>query len=325
MLMSAEHYLKENIDEQLTIRPWLKKNNFPVFLRDSYNFYEMTILGTRCILLEVVDEMPNINQLQKHIKQVKNLTDCQIVLYYKDITRYRRKSLIENRISFVIEDGQMYLPFLGLDLKKAQEHVEDKMISFTTPAQIAYLYFLYHKEEVLNTTEFAKKLGFNKMTASRALNDLYRANLITYEIGGMTGRSKEYKRIQDPDYFLRGREYLKTPVRKIIYTNTKPLTAFTAGLEALAELSMINPPGHPIMAIDINKLNKEQVEIIKNKDLIKDTRPVELELWDYDPGLFSYDGYVDLLSLYASLKEESDERVEQALEEVLRGEPWYTD
>ena len=325
LLMSAEHYLKENIDEQLTIRPWLKKNNFPVFLRDSYNFYEMTILGTRCILLEVVDEMPNINQLQKHIKQVKNLTDCQIVLYYKDITRYRRKSLIENRISFVIEDGQMYLPFLGLDLKKAQEHVEDKMISFTTPAQIAYLYFLYHKEEVLNTTEFAKKLGFNKMTASRALNDLYRANLITYEIGGMTGRSKEYKRIQDPDYFLRGREYLKTPVRKIIYTNTKPLTAFTAGLDALAELSMINPPGHPIMAIDINKLNKEQVEIIKNKDLIKDTRPVELELWDYDPGLFSYDGHVDLLSLYASLKEESDERVEQALEEVLRGEPWYTD
>lgn len=324
MIMTAELYLKENIDEQITIKPWIKKNNFPVFLRDTYNFYEVTILGTRCILIEAVDEMPNIYQLQKHIKQIKNLTDRQIVLFYKDITRYRRKSLIENRIAFVIEDGQMYLPFLGLDLKKVKEHVEEAK-GFTAPAQIAYLYFLYHKEEVVNTTDFAKKLGFNKMTASRALNDLYHANLITYEIGGMTGRSKEYKRIKDPDYFLRGRNYLKTPVRKIIYTKTRPLDALTAGMEALSELSMINPPGHPIMAIDRNKLNNEQVEVVNNKDLIKDTKLVELELWDYDPGLFSNNGHVDLLSLYASLKEETDERVEQALKEVLRGEPWYTD
>lgn len=323
--MTAESYLKENIDEQITIKPWLKKNNFPIFLKARYNFYKMTILGIQCILLEAVDEMPNVDQIQKHIKQIKNLTDSQIVLFYKDITRYRRKSLIENRIAFVIADGQMHLPFLGLDLKKAEEHVKEEVKGFTTPAQIAYLYFLYHKQEVVNTTEFAKKLGFNKMTASRALNDLYHANLITYEIGGMTGRSKEYKRIPDPDYFLRGRDYLKTPVRRIGFSRTKPLGALTAGLDALAGLSMINPPDHPIMAIDRKRLNNGQIEIVKNKDLIKDEKLVELELWDYDPGLFSNKRHVDLLSLYASLKEETDERVEQALEEVLRGELWYTD
>lgn len=323
--MSVESYLKENIDEDITIKPWLKNNSIPIFLRDSYNFYEMNILRTQCILLEVVDKTPNIDQLQKHVKQIKDVTDLQIVLLYKDITRYRRKSLIENRIAFVIEDGQMYLPFLGLDLKKVQEYVKEDGKEFTTPAQIAYLYFLYHKQDVINMTEFAKKMGFNKMTASRALNDLYYANLITYEIGGRTGRSKAYKRIPDPDYFLKGRDFLKTPVRKIIYTKTNPLGALTAGLDALAELSMINPPGHSIMAIDKNKLNKEQVEIVKNKDLIKDTKLVELELWDYDPVLFSNGDHVDLLSLYASLKEETDERVEQALVEVMRGETWYTD
>ena len=325
LVMPAELYLKENIDEQITIKPWLKKNSFPIFLRDSYNFYEVTILGTKCILVEAVDEMPNVDQLQKHIRQIKNLTNRQIVLFYRDITRYRRKSLIENRIAFVIEDGQMYLPFLGLDLKKVQEDTQEEAKGFTTPAQITYLYFLYHKEEVVNTTDLAKKLGFNLMTASRALNSLYNANLITYDVGGMTGRSKEYKRIEDPDYFLKGHDYLKTPVRKIIYTKTRPLGTLTAGMDALAELSMLNPPDHPIIAIDRNKLNIEQVEAVKNRDLIKDSKLVELELWDYDPGLFSNNGHVDLLSLYASLKDETDERVEQALEEVLRGEPWYTD
>jgi len=323
--MTVEPYLKENIDEQLTLKPWLKKDNFPIFIRNSYNFYEMKILETECILIEAIDEMPDIDQIQKHIQQIKSLTNRQIVLFYKDITRHRRKSLIKNRIPFVIEDGQMYLPFLGLDLKKTTEYGKEEVNRFTTPAQIAYIYFLYHKEEVINTTDFAKKLGFNTMTASRALNALYYANLITYEIGGKTGRSKEYRRIADPDYFIRGREYLKTPVKRIIYTKTRPLSAMTAGMEALAELSMINPPDHPIVAIDRNNLDKEHIEIVKNKDIIKDTKLVEVELWDYNPRLFSYKDHVDKLSLYASLKEETDERVEQALEEILRGEPWYTD
>ena len=325
MVMIAESYLKENIDEQITIKPWHKKNDFPVFLRNSYNFYEMAILGRQCIMMEVIDERPNIEQILKHIKQIKKLTDLPIVLFYKEITRYRRKSLIENGIGFVIEDGQMYLPFLGLDLKKAQENVVQEVKNFTTPAQVAYLYFLYHEEDVVNTTEFAEKMGFNLMTASRALNDLYHANLITYVIGGKTGRSKEYRRITDPDYFLKGRAYLKTPVKKIIFAKTKPLGALTAGLKALADLSMINPPGHPVMAIERNQVNKEQIEIVNNKDLIKDTQLVELQLWDYDPKLFSDKNHVDLMSLYASLKEETDERVLQALEEVLQGEPWYTD
>jgi hypothetical protein len=325
MIATAEPYLRENIDKNIEIKPWLKKNNLPVFLRNKYNFYEAVILGTRCVFMEVLDKMPNIDQIQKHIKQIEKLTDNQMVLLYKDITRYRRKSLIENKIAFVIEDGQMFLPFLGLDLKKTQEHVEKEVKGFTTPAQIAYLYFLYHKEAVLNTTEFANKMGFNKMTSSRALNDLYQVNLITYEIGGKTGRSKQYKRIQDPDYFMNGREYLKTPVKKTIYTKSKPLGVLVAGFNALAELSMITPSDHPIMAIDRNQLNKEQIEIVKNMDLIKDAHFVEIQLWDYDPKLFSNKNYVDVLSLYASLKDETDERVEQALEDVLRGELWYTD
>ena len=183
----------------------------------------------------------------------------------------------------------------------------------------------FYPEEEINDGEFAKKLGLNKMTASRALNDLYNLNLIKYQIGGRTGRSKEYKRISDPDYFLIGREYLKTPVRRIIYAESKPLGALTAGLDALAVLSMINPLGHSIVAIEKNKLDENQIEIVKNKDFIKDKKLVEIELWDYDPRLFSNSSNVDILSLYASLKDETDERVEQALEDVLRGELWYTD
>jgi len=285
----------------------------------------MVILENLCVLIEVIDEMPGIDKLKKHIAQIEKLTGHQIVLFCKEITRYRRKSLIQNRISFVIEDGQMYLPFLGLDLKKAQEHIEKEVNIFTTSSQLAYLYVLYNEEDVLNVTEFANKMGFTKMTASRALNDLYHANLITYVVSGKTGRSKKYSRISNPGYYLKGRIYLKSPVKKTVYTKTKPLGALTAGFDALAKLSMINPPDHEIMAIDTEQFNKQNIEIVRNKDLIKDTQLVELQLWDYNPRLFTNKYHVDILSLYASLKEENDERVEQALEDVLRGEQWYMD
>jgi predicted protein tyrosine phosphatase len=323
--MNVELYLRENIDHLIRIQPWVHKSVLPVFLRNNYNFYEATILATPCILLEAADEMPGLEKLQKHVKQIETLTKRQIVLLYKKISRYRRKSLIENRIPFVIADGQMYLPFLALDLKKGQETAGKTVKRFTSSAQLAFLYFLYHKEEVVNMTRFAQKMGFTRMKASRALNDLYSANLITCEIGGKTGRSKEYQRIPDPDYFVKGRGYLKSPVKKIVYSMTKPVDALSAGLDALASLSMLNPPEHRVVAMAREKFFQQKIEIIKNKDLIKDAKLVELQLWDYDPRFFADGNHVDLLSLYASLTEENDERVEQALFEVLRGEKWYTD
>lgn len=52
-------------------------------------------------------------------------------------------------------------------------------ITAYTLAQMAYLYFLYNKKTVVNTTEFSKVFGWNTMTSSRALNELYNAKLFT--------------------------------------------------------------------------------------------------------------------------------------------------
>jgi len=324
VVMAIEAYLKDNIDNHVVIKPWQEINIFPVFLRDYYIFHEMTILGMQCILLEIINEMPGIETLQKHIKRIEALSSSWIVLYYKGASRYRRRSLIENHIPFVIEDGQMFLPFLSLDLNKAPQSFEKKPRHFSASAQITYLLFLYHKNEVMSATKFAEKVRCTLMTASRALRDLYNANLLTYDIGGKTGRSKEYKRISDPDYFLNGLDYVQSPIKKVVFTDKIPQGSIVAGLDALASLSMINPPDHPVRAIGLEQFNEQRIEIIKNEDLIKDKKLVELQIWDYDPKLCSGKQHVDLFSLFASLREENDERIRQALEEVLRGEPWYT-
>ena len=323
--MKVEAYLKENIDNQIIIKAWEDERKIPIFLKRLYKFHEMKILGNLCILIEVIDQAPGIDTIKKHINRIEKITNHQIVLYYKKITRYRRKSLIENNIPFIIEDGQIFLPFLGMHLKKMEDSVQKEMKKFTPSAQIAYLYFFYNKETVLNATDFSKIFGWTLMTASRALNDLYTAKLLTYEIRGKTGRSKEYTRIFGPDYFKIGSVLLNSPVKRVVYVKTPPKKSYVAGLEALADLSMLNPPNYKVRAIYEEYFVSEDLETIANEDIINDERLVELQIWGYDPKLFTKKDIVDRVSLYASLKEENDERIEQALEEALGGGTWYTD
>ncbi len=325
MLLPVEGYLKDNIDEQISIEVSNYENKIPISLRDIYKLHTMKILGIQCTLLEIINESPSVDSIKKHINTIKKITNEQIVLYYREISRYRRKNLIQNKIPFIIEDGQIFLPFLALYLKKLDDVLEKQIDTFTPSAQIAYLYFLYNKETIVNTTELSNIFEWNSMTASRALNQLYSAKLVTYKIGGKTGRSKYYSRISDPNYFEKGKIFLNSPIKKVVYVKKEPKGSLIAGLEALSQLSMINPPGHKVRAIYDENLNKNDLEIIKNKDIIKDEKLLELQIWKYNPKIFTKKDIVDPASLYVSLEKENDERIEQALEEVLRDEIWYMD
>lgn len=60
------------------------------------------------------------------------------------------------------------------------------------------------------------------------------------------------------------------------------------------------------------QLNKEVTEL-----KIHESGSMEIEMWKYDPELFAWEGVVDPLSLYLSLKNTKDERVEMALEQQV--------
>jgi hypothetical protein len=49
---------------------------------------------------------------------------------------------------------------------------------------------------------------------------------------------------------------------------------------------------------------------------------MEIEIWKYDPELLARKGVVDPLSLYLSLKNIKDERVEMALDTLLEKFQW---
>ena len=95
-----------------------------------------------------------------------------------------------------------------------------------------------------------------------------------------------------------------------------------AGLSALAHYSMLAEPGNVTIA-----LSREDWKSLRQKDTVKkamadEPGAVTVEVWGYPPLLFASDGCVDRLSLYLSLRDLKDERVEAALNRMLMEVSW---
>ena len=49
---------------------------------------------------------------------------------------------------------------------------------------------------------------------------------------------------------------------------------------------------------------------------------IEIELWKYNPSVYTSDEMVDIVSLVQSLKDVEDERVEMQIEEIMEEYKW---
>lgn len=86
----------------------------------------------------------------------------------------------------------------------------------------------------------------------------------------------------------------------MVQVRNEPDYACVAGLEALAELSMTNPPGCKVRVI----YGEDYGEIVTNADQTQDENLVELQVWEYDSTLFTKTNLIEIGSLYTLLQDE---------------------
>ena len=124
------------------------------------------------------------------------------------------------------------------------------------------------------------------------------------------------------------RNLLINPVLKQVYVDEKPLGRFMlhSNASALPEYSDMNPSRQEFYAIDKNDFYE-----LQRKNSLVNINNHEgrycLEVWKYNPELLNEmalpDGsVVDPLSLYLSLKDNHDERIEMALEQIIDKTIW---
>jgi hypothetical protein len=84
---------------------------------------------------------------------------------------------------------------------------------------------------------------------------------------------------------------------------------------------MLNPPEFPVYAI-----TPRTWRLIREKGVrqlpVADDGACFLQIWRYNPEPVSAVNHVDVFSLYLSLQDEADERIQMACEEMMRKYAW---
>jgi DNA-binding MarR family transcriptional regulator len=174
--------------------------------------------------------------------------------------------------------------------------------------------------------EYARILGYSNMTMTRAFDELEEARLIEVTKSGkerFLHQNRNWKELWEMSV-----PYLRSPVKNEIYimkaTEDLYHSCFKAELTALSEYTMISTPRLNVFAIGTEKYKN----LCENKKIKMTEYPedaiAKLQEWKYSPELIGDEGKetVDRFSLYLSLQNNEDERIQSALEELIRSNEW---
>lgn len=319
LIQSVQKYLHQTLKVDIAIHPWKEQGKLAVFLTNAYDYYE-TSLFNQTYLLMVGREDTEITPatIRKHQEQIQKKWKGFIIYVHFALSSYNRKRLIEQHIPFIIPGNQMYLPQCGIDLREHFRTIHVKKDKGFSPAtQTVVIYALLRKtDERLTSSILSKKLGYTLMTMTRAFNELK-----AFEIGEVNREGRECIWTFGDKYTLwtQTRSLLRSPIKKRIWVQNPSFKTF-AGLSALAHFSSLSSPSLPVFAIGASRW--KAFKPAKVKEVPSDEAAAELEIWHYDPDLFSKDDFVDPISLYCSLEFKKDERIELCLEEMMEKMAW---
>ncbi|TFH47081.1 MAG: transcriptional regulator [Lysobacterales bacterium] len=295
--------------------------HLPYFISRQYGLYRLEISNTTLTAVFLKEE-ESFKPLQfvKHMQQIPSIDMETICIVAASLPTYVRKRLIERRIAFVMPGTQMYLPMLGMELRSRAWRNQPVNVKHFSPAtQVVLIHWLLGRVNgPVTPLELSRHLRYSTMSMTRALDELESTQLGSVERYGkrrMITFQKDRKIVWEGAL-----PRLRTSVTKTVRVSMREWdrkAALVAGLSALSIRSMLNESEIPEYAVSRDEWKRMQKESIEEIP-IEEPGTCSLQIWRYDPKVLAVDRSVDPFSLYLSLRDQSDERVEMALEEMMR-------
>lgn len=324
--ISKEVFNNFGFDCELEIVP--KPKGLPLYMVQGRTILKATICGTLFIIIAVNDdEKFAAEALAKQIKKYEFVTSRPVALLFGKTSLIQQKALFENRVPFLSPPATMFLPFLGIAMQIRKSKESDKIIDIekklSPQSQILFLYMLYKiKNKHISKAEAARAIGLNAMSVSRSSKELEARGLIKLQDCGnniqMTCTSTNL------DLFHKALPYLINPIEKCIIVKRDSLKQEhpLAGETALSTVSMLSPPQMQTTACTKKDIPPSTIDYTNDARWMPATELSNLQIWKYSPTLFATNGMVDPVSLYMSLKDSNDERIQASLEEMMEFLKW---
>lgn len=295
-------------------------NAFPMYITEKYNIHFVKLPNDENSYVLIKPKIKielNIIQLKKQMKQIFNYSNSTPIFVFESLRLSQRTTLIQNQIPFIQPYNQIYIPKVIINLREREIVEKEYGDEFSIAAQVTYIYLLLNDIKETNAPRLAMEIPYSKITFNRALAELVSRGLI-YTEGNST--RKVYKIIDKKELWKKGKQYLFNPVEKTYYSNSSILVEdlLYSGETALSNLETnLNEPNVKYLAASSEKIKNINKNLFVNRYEINRENYTVIEQFKYDPIFLSTTKYIDIISLYAQFKDNEDERIQIALEELL--------
>lgn len=289
--------------------------SMPNYIYDRYRLEKVKLDNKNAVFVFPKTEMDSISAVKKHISRIEQAESAPAVLIPDHLTYRQKEYLLRNHIPFIVDGKQIYLPFMAVYLQERGTGEKQEFADLLPSAQVLLLRFIYHGCGEMLASDAAQNLGFTSTSISRACRQLETMKLIQTEKRGI---QKVILSDKSPkELFEEARDRLLNPVKRTIFVPKAEIKEdlLLSGYTALSEYTMINPPAVEYYAAgSVAAWEKGSSTRLHDPD-----DQCAVELWRYDPRKLASDGCVDRLSLSLALCNDSDERIEDAVDEMLAG------
>ena len=310
-------YFSKTLGENVALGPANKDllGEIPMNVSSNFVFYEGHVLGQSVLFayLKDGDSVPPA-QLNKQLGIIHRQTQLVVVLITPCISSYNKIRLVAQKVNFVIPNKQMFLPSLLLDIKPDRKVGSDLKETIPPFAQCLLLYHLQFGSIVgASGYGLSDKFGVSYATANKSLRWLVSKDLIVLE--GVKTKTVQID-LSKRELWNKALPMLVSPIEQLYYTDAILEGLQISGVNALASYTMLNEESRQCWALTRKEL--KALDIVTDKQFGEN----EIQVWKYNPKMLSTEGVVDKLSLYLSLKDNDDERIQIELERLINEMSW---
>jgi len=289
----------------------------PLLASACYSACRARIFGSkRLVLLCQHEQSLSPEQVQLHAALISAHYNLPLLFVFQHGTREFCAALIAAKLPFVIVGRQIIVPGAAMAITEAKfnKGAPAPIRRFTPLGQVLLLYHLQCRAhgDQLPFQQLLRDLKIHKVYVSRSARDLEHAGLAQIMSAG------RHKKLVFP-YDRRktwemAQPFLISPVKRSIRLERLPPGLLLAGLSALAALTNLNDDPVPTYA---------GYALALAPGAVRQYSGGRVELWKYDPTLLcGQSGVVDKLSLFLSLKDNQDPRIQSELAAMMEALLW---
>lgn len=299
------------LGEKVRLYP-MDKSSLPILYADEQLFFADIEKIPVCIF-----EVNSIKWTPKQFSQVAKTIggSCArpVIYYFNTIDRKLAYRLREKRINFIVGSSTAYLPELMMTYRERSVALKDKIVP--SGQIILFNYLLTHINGQSTYDEIVHQSGMSYLNVSRGVRSLENCNLCRTSKKGK-GVVVEFDANRS-SLWTEAQPYLFNPIIQSFYCDRIEDARFlTGGITALSEYSDINPENIRILSV-----GRSTYKSLTDKKVINNENPydgeIRLEIWKYSPDLISRTSVVDPFSLFLTLKDHADPRIQKELNNMI--------